>query len=74
MEEKKYRPFKSQEEYYTEMMKHQPNGWVSPKNGGASAFICYININCCGAMPYDYKELFNKYTFDDGTPFGIAEE
>ena len=29
--EPKYRPFKSQEECWTEMLKHQPFGWVKSK-------------------------------------------
>ena len=29
--EPKYRPFKSQEECWTEMLKHQPFGWVRSK-------------------------------------------
>ena len=31
--EPKYRPFKSQEECWNEMLKHQPFGWLSDKDG-----------------------------------------
>ena len=40
--EPKYRPFKSQEECWQEMLKHQPFGWVYSKN--ESCYYCIISV------------------------------
>ena len=40
--EPKYRPFKSQEECWQEMFKHQPFGWVYSKN--ESCYYCIISV------------------------------
>lgn len=77
-----YRPFKNQEECWQEMIKHQPFGWVFQKNREATAFICYISNNIVQihdgctfhGWTFDYEEMFDKYTFADGTPFGIMED
>lgn len=29
--------------------------------------------NTLNGWTFDYKEMFDKYTFADGTPFGIKE-
>lgn len=39
----KYRPFKSQEECWQEMLKHQPFGWVYSKN--ESCYYCIISVD-----------------------------
>ena len=41
--EPKYRPFKSQEECWNEMMKHQPFGWIYSKN--VSCYYCIISVD-----------------------------
>lgn len=77
-----YRPFKTQEECWKEMIKHQPFGWVFSKNKEAKTFICYISNNLVQihdgctfhGWNFGYKEMFDKYTFADGTPFGIRED
>ena len=74
--EPKYRPFKSQEECWQEMLKHQPFGWVKEIscemlyliNGISNISIVIMeDIN-------SFKEAMNIYEFKDGTPFGIKEE
>ena len=40
--EPKYRPFKSQEECWQEMLKHQPFGWIYSKN--RSCYYCIISV------------------------------
>ena len=40
--EPKYRPFKTQEECWQEMLKHQPFGWVYSKN--ESCYYCIISV------------------------------
>ena len=41
--ESKYRPFKSQEECWEEMLKHQPFGWIYNKND--SCYYCIISVD-----------------------------
>lgn len=71
----KYRPFKSQEECWQEMQKHQPFGWVKEKVSEGLYLIYCIN-NCIDTI-YDinsFEEAINIYEFMDGTPFGIKED
>ena len=76
--EPKYRPFKSQEECWNEMLKHQPFGWL--RNIFTQRLF---NIDTISYTTYniiinnsilDGDDAFNSYTFVDGTPFGIKEE
>ena len=41
--EPRYRPFKSQEECWNEMIKHQPFGWIYCKND--SCYYCIISVD-----------------------------
>lgn len=80
--ESDYRPFKSKEECWAEMMKHTPFGWVFSENKEALAFIyfictTYIHVHdgySINGRTFNYEEMFDKYTFADGTPFGIKKE
>ena len=74
--ESRYRPFKSQEECWQEMHKHPNFGWVKEK---ASEII--YNISGISKLSIviledisSFKEAFDIYQFEDGTPFGIKEE
>ena len=72
--EQKYRPFKTKEECWKEMLKHQPFGWI--KSNGNDLYSIAL-INCEGIATFAYYrflESFEKFTFIDGTPFGIKEE
>ena len=75
--EQKYRPFKDAEECWDEMQKHQPFGWVIDRDGDKT-FIGSINsdnsIFTCSSEILFLKELFEDFTFVDGTPFGIKKE
>lgn len=65
--EPKYRPFKSVEECWNEMQKHQPFGWLKSKTS--------LQLNTYEISEYsDWERRFNNYTFADGTPYGIKEE
>ena len=72
----KYRPFKSQEECWNEMLKHQPFGWVKSPRGELFCIdkvfeegIVYKHSSC------NFNEyLEGQYSFADGAPFGIKEE
>ena len=73
--EPKYRPFKSQEECWQEMLNHQPFGWVKAPNGELFCIdkvfdegVVYKHSSC----RFD-EYLDGNYTFADGTPFGIME-
>ena len=74
--EPKYRPFKSKEECWNEMLKHQPFGWVKE----ISSEMLYL-INGISDMSIvimeditSFEEAINIYEFKDGTPFGIKED
>lgn len=74
--EPKYRPFKTREECWEEMMKHQPFGWVKE----ISSEMLYL-INGISDMSIvimedisSFKEAMNIYEFKDGAPFGVVEE
>ena len=65
--EPKYRPFKTKEECWDEMQKHQPFGWIKAEKGGYFCFTMVLD-DC------SYDDLFKTSTFTDGTPFGINNE
>ena len=74
--EPKYRPFKTQEECWQEMLKHQPFGWVKSPRGELFCIdkvfedgIVYKHSSC-----HFNEYLEGQYSFVDGTPFGIKEE
>lgn len=76
--EPKYRPFANAEECWAEMQKHQPFGWVKLKatrkyfiSKAIGDFFAVVGLN---DRPTNYDELFEEYTFADGTPFGVKVE
>ena len=77
--EPRYRPFKTQEECWNEMLKHQPFGWFrSTRNKKLFNIICIddegIKITNTLIKSEDtYDKAFNNLEFADGTPFGIEE-
>ena len=81
--EPKYRPFKTQEECWNEMLKHQPFGWLKSIKKQEKVHIgrvfdapdyVLITLSINEGLNYSSSYLFGNYTFDDGTPFGIKEE
>ena len=81
--EEKYRPFKSQEECWNEMLKHQPFGWLKSIRKQEKVHIgrvfevkdlALITLSINEGINNDSSYFFNEYTFADGTPFGIKEE
>ena len=75
-QETKYRPFTSKEEYWEEMQKHQPVGWLIGKVSGLPTFIPFVLYNSLFIhdTKLTYEEAMGQYTFADGTPFGVAED
>ena len=83
--EPRYRPFKTQEECWQEMQKHQPFGWLKSKKNGS--FCCigevswsdafrdvHITYSTNESLAHSTISVFNEYTFADGAPFGVVEE
>lgn len=76
--EPKYRPFKTQEECWNEMLKHQSLGWVRYDD----SIIAIQNIapegitvnNGIKTSNFYFEECLMNMKFVDGTPFGIKEE
>lgn len=64
--EPKYRPFKSIEECWDEMLKHKPFGWVKDEDG---QYIHVVSVRDEKSFNY----WFERYTFTDEAPFGIKE-
>ena len=83
--ETKYRPFKTQEECWNEMLKHQPLGWVKSKDKGYFHLIglvqfaseledVMITFDTSENLARSSHSIYENYIFADGTPFGIKEE
>ena len=83
--EPKYRPFKSQEDCWQEMLKHQPFGWLKSKKDGRLRCIgevswsdvfetVHIALSTSESLSRSSDSMFEQYTFYDGTTFGIKEE
>ena len=83
--EPKYRPFRSREECWDEMLKHQPFGWLKSKENEFCINIGEVSwkegygdvvITFYTSKPFSlYSNVaYREYTFADGTPFGIKEE
>ena len=83
--ESEYRPFKTQEECWNEMQKHQPFGWLKSKKNGR--FHCIgevlwldefktvnIALSTSESLSRSSDSVFDEYTFADDTPFGIREK
>ena len=73
--EPKYRQFNDAKECWEEMQKHYPFGWVKSTLFKDLALVkkvttLYVEIN---RDIIDYKDALEKFTFADGTPFGIKE-
>ena len=83
--EPKYRPFKTKEECWNEMMKHQPFGWLKSKKNGrfhcigevywSDKFetVCIV-LSTSESLSRSSDSVFDGYTFADGAPFGVMEE
>ena len=83
--EPKYRPFKTQEECWNEMLKHQPFGFVKSKVKGYFHHIglvqwsseledVMVTFATSEQLARSSRSLFEDFIFADGTPFGIKEE
>ena len=79
-----YRSFRTAEECWQEMLKHQPFGWIKQKENDGKivhrGYIFEVTNQVLITLSSDVGNvttssyLFRAYTFADGTPFGIKEE
>lgn len=83
--EPKYRPFKTKEECWSEMLKHQPFGWVIGGKDYENFYHIEYVYSCNpynyhrvklsqNDMSFNYEHMFRDFTFIDGLPFGIKDE
>ena len=83
--EPKYRPFKTKEECWSEMLKHQPFGWVIGGKDYENFYHIEYVYSCNpynyhrvklsqNDMSFNYEHMFRDFTFVDGSPFGIKDE
>lgn len=77
--EVKFRPFANAEECWTEMLKHQPFGWVKCQRCYykivAVSDIDVVIVNFSGdSFAHPFYEVMDDNTFADGTPFGVEVE
>ena len=76
-QEPKYRQFANAEECWQEMQKHQPFGYTYDRFNGIRD--CITKVATAG-VSYDsptvisFEEVFDKFVFADGVPFGIKVE
>lgn len=64
--EPSYRPFRTKDECWNEMQKHQPFGWFRHKHNGY-----YEPIRVDISNDISFEALFDHYLFADGIPFGV---
>ena len=80
-----YRPFKTKEECWSEMLKHQPFGWVIGGKDYENFYHIEYVYSCNpynyhrvklsqNDMSFNYEHMFRDFTFIDGSPFGIKDE
>lgn len=79
--ESKYRPFKDAKECRSEMLKHQPFGWLISQNGEVNSLIIFIDNEGIvigdrnnGVIGFVTATDLFKIKFADGTPFGVKME
>lgn len=72
-----YRPFENVDECFEEMKKHEPFGWIKNKALGYNMNICTVDTRGIGfgsTCQYSYREIFDKFTFADGSLFGVKRK
>lgn len=76
--EPKYRPFVNTEECWTEMLRHEPFGWVINKKYNTRHSVTKVEYDGSVIISYEdnrtRKGAFDDFTFADGMPFGVRVE
>lgn len=73
----KYRPFANAEECWQEMLKHQPFGYTYDRFNNIRDSITKVattGVSYDSPTVISFKEIFDRFVFADGTPFGMKEE
>lgn len=76
--ESEYRPFINTDEFWAEMEKHSPFGWVKDYDGNKftieTIYSSDSSIYVSDEGTCSFNEIFEKFKFADGQPFGIKVE
>lgn len=73
----KYRPFANAEECWQEMLKHQPFGYTYDRFNNIRDSITKVattGVSYDSPTVISFKEIFDRFVFADGVPFGMKEE
>ena len=75
--ESQYRPFANAEECWQEMLKHQPFGYTYDRLNNIRDSITKVattGVSYDSPTVISFVEVFGRFCFADGTPFGMKEE
>lgn len=75
--EPKYRPFKNAEECWAEMLKHQPFGYTYDRFNDIRDSITKVattGVSYDSPTVISFAEVFGRFVFADGVPFGMKVE
>ena len=75
--EPKYRPFKDAEECWQEMLKHQPFGYTYDRFNNIRDSITKVattGVSYDSPTVISFAEIFGRFVFADGVPFGVKVE
>ena len=75
--EPKYRPFKDAEECWQEMQKHQPFGYTYDRFNNIRDSITKVattGVSYDSPTVISFAEIFGRFVFADGVPFGVKVE
>ena len=75
--EPKYRPFKDAEECWAEMLKHQPFGYTYDRFNDIRDSITKVattGVSYDSPTVISFAEIFDRFVFADGVPFGMKVE
>lgn len=75
--EPKFRPFKDAEECWQEMQKHQPFGYTYDRLNNIRDSITKVattGVSYDSPTVISFAEIFGRFVFADGVPFGMKVE
>lgn len=75
--EPKYRPFANAEECWQEMQKHQPFGYTYDRLNNIRDSITKVattGVSYDSPTVISFAEIFGRFVFADGVPFGVKVE
>ena len=75
--EPKYRPFANAEECWQEMLKHQPFGYTYDRFNNIRDSITKVattGVSYDSPTVISFAEIFDRFVFADGVPFGMKVE